>query len=246
MARAGIGTDLEGFHAISAAVAAGRVTVLYVEQGRLGRPEIAAVVDDARASGARIEVVDDVRDRAVTGAPQGLVAIARPLPTVSIKDLVAAVDVPALLVLDHVEDPRNIGAAARSALASGMSGLVVAHNRAAPLGATAFKAAVGALETLPIAVVSSIPDALKRLGQLGVWCVGLDGDAEQSLLGLDLLALPVGVCVGAEGRGLSQLAAQRCDVVARIPMVGETESLNASIASALACYEVARVRGWVS
>lgn len=246
MARVGIGTDLEGFHAVCAAVKAGRVMTLYVERGRMRRPDVAEVVSDARNAGAQVEVVDDVRDRAVTGAPQGIVATARPLPTVSIKDMVAAVDTPALLVVDHVEDPRNIGAAARSALASGMSGLVVSHNRSAPLGATAFKAAVGALELLPVASVSSIPDALKRLSQLGVWCVGLDGDADRSVLGLDLLALPVAVCVGAEGAGLSRLVAERCDVVVRIPMVGEAESLNASVASALACYEVARVRGWVS
>ncbi|KAA3639320.1 MAG: RNA methyltransferase [Armatimonadetes bacterium] len=246
MARVGIGTDLEGYHAVRAAVAAGRVTALAVESGRMRRPEIAEIVDQARAAGARVEVVDDVRDRAVTGAPQGIVATARPLPTVSIKEMVAAEGTPALLVVDHIEDPRNIGAAARSALASGMSGLVVSHNRSAPLGATAFKAAVGALEVLPVASVSSIPDALKRLSQLGVWCVGLDGIADRSLLGLDLLALPVAVCVGAEGSGLSKLVAERCDVIARIPMVGDAESLNASVASAIACYEVARVRGWVS
>jgi 23S rRNA (guanosine2251-2'-O)-methyltransferase len=193
-----------------------------------------------------VSVVDDVRDKAVTGAPQGVVATAQAIQTLSIKDAVATADNPALLVVDHVEDPRNIGAAARSAVAAGMTALVVSHNRSAPLGATAFKAAVGAFEMIPIVTVSSIADALKRLSQLSVWNVGLDGSGDRSLLGLDLLEQPVALCVGAEGAGLSHLVKERCDVVATIPMVGPTESLNASVASALGCYEVARVRGWVS
>jgi 23S rRNA (guanosine2251-2'-O)-methyltransferase len=205
-----------------------------------------SLVADARDRGVPVELVDDVRDKAATGAPQGVVATAHGIEPISIKNAVAASENPALLVVDHVEDPRNIGAAARSAVAAGMTALVVSHNRSAPLGATAFKAAVGALEVLPIVTVSSIADALKRLSQLGVWNVGLDGSGDRSLLGLDLLAQPVAVCVGAEGAGLSHLVRERCDVVATIPMVGPTESLNASVASALACYEVARVRGWVS
>lgn len=246
MARAGIGTDLEGFHAVRAAVDAGRVRTMAVERQRLRHDDIDLLVSDARDRGVEVSIVDDVRDRAATGAPQGVVAKARPIEPVSLKDCVTAADVPALLVIDHVEDSRNIGAAARSAVAAGMTGLVVSYTRSAPLGATAFKAAVGALELIPIVTVSSIADALKRLSQLDVWNVGLDGSGDQSLLGLELLARPVAVCVGAEGAGLSHLVVERCDVVATIPMVGKTESLNASVASALACYEVARVRGWVS
>jgi 23S rRNA (guanosine2251-2'-O)-methyltransferase len=246
MARAGIGTDLEGIHAVRAALDAGRVRTLTVERNRMRHDDVEQLVADARDRGIGVSVVDDIRDLAVTGAPQGVVAKATAIQPVSIKDAVAASDNPALLVVDHVEDPRNVGAAARSAVAAGMTALVVSHNRSAPLGATAFKAAVGALELIPIVTVSSIADALKRLSQLGVWNVGLDGSGDRSLLGLDLLERPVAVCVGAEGAGLSHLVRERCDVVATIPMVGPTESLNASVASALACYEVARVRGWVS
>jgi 23S rRNA (guanosine2251-2'-O)-methyltransferase len=246
MARVGIGTDLEGFHSVVAALTAGRIKTIAVERNRLRHGEVAALVEDATARGVRVDLVDDVRDRAVTGAPQGIVATAHPLPTMSVKEVVASSENPALLVVDHVEDPRNIGAAARSAVASGMTGVVVSHNRSAPLGATAFKAAVGAFELLPVVMVSSVADALKRLSQLGLWCVGLDGSGDRSILGLELLAQPVAVCVGAEGSGLSRLVAERCDVIASIPMVGQAESLNSSVASALACYEVARVRGWVS
>ncbi len=246
MAHAGIGADLEGVHAVSAAVEGGRVRELIVERHRIGEPDVARVVDAATASGATVRLVDDVRPLATTQAPQGIVARATPIPTIRLDDAVSLAEVPALLLLDHVEDPRNIGAAARSAFAAGMTAMVVPTRRSAPIGATAFKAAAGALEHVPVVTVSSIADTVKRLGQLDVWTVGLSGDADESLLGMELLARPVALCVGAEGRGLSHLVAQRCDVLARIPMVGGTESLNASVAAALACFEVARVRGWVS
>lgn len=246
MVHAGIGTELEGVHAVEAALTAGRVTKLTVEQRRIGKPDVARIVRSAKALNVPVSVIDDVRPLAVTTAPQGIVARARAIEPMSIKHAVALSENPALLVLDHVEDPRNIGAAARSAVAAGMTALVVSQRRSAPIGPTAFKAAAGALEILPIVVVSSIADALKRLDQLDVWKVGLDGSGEQSILGLDLLSRPVAVCVGAEGEGLSKLVAERCDVLAHIPMVGGTESLNASVAAALASYEVARVRGWLS
>jgi len=246
MAHAGIGADLEGIHAVSAALEAGRVTRLTVERGRAANIEIQNIVEMARSRSIPIEEVDDVRGSATTGAPQGVVATARPIEPISLKDAVQLAETPALLVLDHIEDPRNVGAIARSAVASGMTALMMSRRRSAPLGATAFKAAAGALERLPIVSVSSIADALKRLGQLGLWRVGLDGTSDRSLFGLDLLAQPVAICIGAEGAGLSRLVIERCDVVVSIPMVGHTESLNASVAGAIASFEVARIRGWVS
>ena len=120
--------------------------------------------------------------------------------------------------------------------------MVVSSKRAAPLSAAAFKASAGALETLPVVIVGSIPEALNRLKEFGVWIVGLDASGEQSLFGLDLLTEPVAVVIGAEGAGLSQLAAKRCDVVVSIPMVTGVESLNASVSGALAAFEIMRVR----
>lgn len=246
MAHAGIGTELEGVHAVEAALARGRVTSLSVERRRMQRLDVASIVEMAEAQHLPVSVVDDVRPFASTDSPQGVVAVARSVMPIPIKEAVSLSDNPALLVLDHVEDPRNIGALARSAVAAGMTALVVSQRRSAPIGATAFKAAAGSLEDLPIVVVSSIADALKRLDQLDVWRVGLDGRAEQSILGLELLGQSVAVCIGAEGEGLSRLVAERCDVLVRIPMVGGTESLNASVAASLASYEVARVRGWLT
>ena len=238
MEPAGIGDRVEGLHAVSAALKAGRVIRLTVGHppGDAVRELLGAVV------GVPVREVDDLRKVSVTSAPQGITADCRPLETRALKDLAAGNGTPALVVLDHVEDPQNVGAVARSALAAGSSGLVVAARRAAPLGATAFKAAAGALEALPVTVVNSIADAVQRLEELGVWTVGLDGMAQESLFGCPLFDQPVAIIVGGEGRGLARLVADRVSKLVAIPMAGGVESLNVSVAAALAMFEVARVR----
>ena len=245
MARAGIGDRVEGTHAVSAAVAAGRVTKLMVDAAR-SDPEITALIAAAEANGAEVELVADIASVALTDAPQGVVAHAEPITPVDLATAVATTDPAALVVLDHLEDPRNVGAVARSAVAAGIRALVVPSRRAAPLGATAFKAAAGAFEHLSIAMVSSVADTVAKLRDLGVWVVGLDAGGERSIFGLDLLAEPVALVVGAEGGGLSRLVAERADLVVSIPHAGPAESLNASVAASLAMYEVARTRGWVT
>jgi 23S rRNA (guanosine2251-2'-O)-methyltransferase len=147
-----------------------------------------------------------------------------------------------LLVLDHLEDPRNVGAIARSMVAAGVKALVLPERRSAPLGPTAFKAAVGAFEQLTIVQVKSTADAMRRLRKLGVWLVGLDAAGERSLFGCDLLAEPVAVVIGAEGKGLGRLAGDLLDISVSIPISREVESLNASVAAALAVFEVSRMR----
>jgi 23S rRNA (guanosine2251-2'-O)-methyltransferase len=236
MAPAGYGGSVEGVHAVAAAIAAGRVEKLFVERGRRDRLEgIISAVDDSM-----INLVDEVRSLAETDAPQGVVARCRPIRPVALDTL--AGESAAVLVLDHVEDPHNVGAAARSARAAGMTGLVVSSRRAAPLSAAAFKAAAGALEHLPVAVVGSIPEALSRLKGDGLWIVGLDMGGDQSLFDLDLLTEPLAVVIGAEGSGLAELTRKRCDVLASIPMARPAESLNASVSAALASFEIMRVR----
>jgi 23S rRNA (guanosine2251-2'-O)-methyltransferase len=243
MASAGIGDSLEGFHAVRAALDAGRVTSLIVESSRLRRDEYDRLVKDAAGAGIDVRHVDDVRDLASTGAPQGLVATARPLPRVSLDAAVAASDPPALLVLDHLEDPRNVGAIARSMLAAGVRALVIPERRSAPLGATAFKAAAGAFEKLAVTRVKSTADAMRRLRKHGVWLVGLDAAGERSLFGCDLLMEPVAIVVGAEGKGVSRLAGDLLDLTVSIPIESDVESLNASVAASLAVFEVSRMRG---
>ncbi len=237
MAPAGIGSRVEGIHAVAAALAAGRVRRMTVERGR----DYGALLEGAGS--IPISEVDDVRGLAETAAPQGLIAECEPLATKSLQALVAAHPRPALVVLDHVEDPHNLGAVARSALAASATGLVVAARRAAPFGAAAFKAAAGALERLPVSVVNSVPGAVARLEKLGVWTVGLDAAGTDSLFGCPLLSEPVAVVIGGEGSGLSRLVRERVSALVRIPMSDGVESLNVSVSAALAMYEVERVRG---
>lgn len=236
MERAGYGDRVEGIHAVAAAIAAGRVERLYAERRRL--PRIGSIVSEVDES--VLSVVDDVREMSDTEAPQGVVADCRPIAPVTLESL--ATGDAAIVTLDHVEDPHNVGAVARSAVAAGATGLIVSSRRSAPLSAAAFKAAAGALETLPVAVVGSIPEALRRLKAHAVWVVGLDRSGEQELFGLELLTEPVTVVIGSEGSGLAELTRKRCDVIASIPITTSAESLNASVSAALASFEIMRVR----
>ena len=179
MARSGIGDRVEGIHAVGAALTAGRVVKLIVERRRAEKSgDIAHLVKRAESAGISVELVDDVRPMASTTAPQGVVAKCQPMTDHSINDLVDADGPAAIVVVDHVEDTHNLGAIARSAVAAGITSLVVPTRRGAPLGSAAFKAAAGALEHCRIATVSSTADAVMTLKQLGVWTVGLDADGD--------------------------------------------------------------------
>ncbi len=241
MAPVGIGNNVEGIHAVAAALRAGRVEALTVERGRAAKEDLAALIEEARSAGVSVKTVDDVRVVAETTAPQGVVATCRPIPSFTLDELVAQSSPASLLVVDHVEDPHNVGAIARSAVAAGIPRMAVPDRRTARLGAAAFKAAAGAFEHVSLAVIGSVPDAIRRLSAMGVWTVGLDAGGDQSLFGLGLLTEPVAIVVGAE-TGLHKLVRERVDVVASIPMASESESLNASVAAALACFELMRVR----
>lgn len=189
-----------------------------------------------------------------TESPQGVVALADPLPEVDLADLVAAppVDeaspglgdgrVPFLLALDGITDPGNFGAVLRTAECAGVTGVVLPRHRAARITPTAAKAAAGAVERLRFAVVPGIPAALRTLSSHDVWTVGLDAAGPRPLHQLDLSGEAVALVLGAEGRGLSKLVAKRCDVLVSIPLRGALGSLNVAAAAAVACFEVARRR----
>ena len=138
-------------------------------------------------------------------------------------------------------DPGNLGALLRTAECAGVTGVVLPRHRAVHVTPTVAKAAAGAIEHLPMAVVSGLPAALARLRELGVWVVGLDMGGEP----IDRLTLadePVVLVLGAEGRGLSRLVRQRCDVSSAIPLHGRLASLNVAAAAAIACWEISRRR----
>jgi 23S rRNA (guanosine2251-2'-O)-methyltransferase len=150
---------------------------------------------------------------------------------------------PALLVaLDGVSDPHNLGAIARSAAAFGAHGLVLPQRRAAGVTAAAWKSSAGVLAHLPIARATNLVQALRAAADAGLMLAGLDGRGELDLDALELATGPMVLVVGAEGRGLSRLVGETCDVRVRIPLSGSVESLNASVAAGVALSEVARRR----
>jgi predicted rRNA methylase len=147
-----------------------------------------------------------------------------------------------LLVVDGVTDPGNLGAILRTAECAGVTGVVLPRHRAARITPTVTKRAAGAIEHLHFAPVSGIPTALARLAELGVWTVGLDVAAPETIWELPIAEAPLALVLGAEGRGLSRLVRQRCDVTARIPVSGRLDALNVAAATAVALFEVLRRR----
>ncbi len=206
-------------------------------------PELAAA---AAAAGVGVEVVgeEEIARRARTEVPQGLVALAEEPAPRALQDLTAgAGGAPAfLVVLDHVTDPHNLGAVLRSAVGAGVSGVVLARQRAAHLSPAAVKAAAGAVEHLDFALVAGVPAALGVLKAAGVWTVALDAGAGTDLEDVAVLRDRVALVLGEEGRGLAPLVARRCDVRAAITLAGPLGSLNVSAAAAIACFTVARHR----
>ena len=154
----------------------------------------------------------------------------------------AAGAVPLVVALDGVTDPRNLGAVVRSAAAFGAHGVVVPERRAAGLTASAWRTSAGAAARVPVARATNLARQLGAYRQAGLFVVGLDADGDVAIDAVELAADPLVVVIGSEGRGLSRLVREACDVVASIPMAGEMESLNAGVAAGIALYEVARHR----
>lgn len=185
-----------------------------------------------------------------TDAPQGVIARAGELPDSTLEDLCApsaeegrAVAPPFLLAVDGVTDPGNLGALLRIAECAGVTGVVLPKHRAVHVTPTVTKTAAGAIEYLPMALVGGLPTAIESMKAAGVWVVGLDAGGDTPVH--DLTVAGDGVCLvlGAEGKGLSRLVRQRCDLIASIPLHGRLASLNVASAGAVACYEIARRRG---
>lgn len=147
-----------------------------------------------------------------------------------------------LIALDHVTDPHNVGAVLRSGAAFGADGLILPERRSAGIGVTAWKVSVGAAAKLRASRVTNLVQALRKCQDAGFFVVGLDGDAETSIRKLDLVDQPIVLVTGAEGRGLSRLVRDTCDLLVSIPMSSEVESLNAAVATGIALYEIDATR----
>jgi 23S rRNA (guanosine2251-2'-O)-methyltransferase len=205
--------------AIEAAARDRRVPVTFVSKARLDR--------EARTEGN-----------------QGVYATCDPIRSVPLEELVKLErGHPFLLVCDSLTDPRNLGALLRSAECAGVTGVVLPSHRSVRLSPAVTKTAAGAVEHLGFSSVAGIPTALRDLERLGVVTIGLAAEARRSIYDLDVADTAVALVVGGEERGLGRLARERCADVVSIPQHGAIESLNAAVAGAVACFEVARQRG---
>ncbi|GIJ07438.1 23S rRNA (guanosine(2251)-2'-O)-methyltransferase RlmB [Micromonospora andamanensis] len=222
-------------------------TALYTAQGIDVDDRVKEIIRTAADRGiAILEVSRAELDRMTGGVlHQGVGLQVPPFAYESFDDLVAAAleqPAPLLVALDGVTDPRNLGAVIRSAAAFGAQGVFVPERRAAGITATAWRTSAGAAARVPVAQVTNLTRSLKACRDAGFVVVGLDADGETDLYDLEAAVGPLVVVVGSEGRGLSRLVGQTCDLTVSIPMISEVESLNASVAAAVTLAEVARRR----
>jgi 23S rRNA (guanosine2251-2'-O)-methyltransferase len=222
-------------------------TALYVAQGIDVDDRVAEII---RAAGDRgipiLEIGRNELDRMTGGVlHQGIGLQVPPFAYEDFDDLVAAAleqTAPLLVALDGVTDPRNVGAVIRSVAAFGGHGVFLTERRAAGITATAWRTSAGAAARVPVAQVVNLTRAVKACQRAGFTAIGLDADGETDLYSLEAAVGPLLVVVGSEGRGLSRLVGETCDLRVSIPMASSVESLNASVAAAVALAEVARRR----
>lgn len=238
-----------GLHAVNAALerAPERVLELWIAQPReaqarirelQGRAQRAGVHIHAAAPGALFKLVGDV-------VHQGAVAVMRPLKGWDEQDLAGLLDDldpdPLLLILDGITDPHNLGACLRTADAAGAHAVIIPKDRAATLDGVARKVAAGAAEFIPVVSVTNLARTLESLKRRGIWIIGTEGEAEQSLYSADFKR-SVALVLGAEGSGMRRLTREKCDFLVRIPMAGHMQSLNVSVAAGIVLFEVLRQR----
>jgi 23S rRNA (guanosine2251-2'-O)-methyltransferase len=235
---------LTGIHAVREALAGGRALErIVVASGRHGE-RIEELVRLARERGVpvRFEPREQVDRLAGRCEHQGVVALAAAKRAATLEEILESAAPDALIVLlDGIEDPRNLGAIIRSALGAGACGVVIAERRAAGLTEAVARSAAGALEHLPVARVGNLVRAMEQLKAAGWWLAGLDERAEKNYSELDLTGR-IGIVLGGEGRGLHELVRKRCDFLASIPTVGPVRSLNVSVAAGIVLFEAVRQR----
>ena len=222
-------------------------TALYLAMGMDSDERVTEAVSVAAKAGiALIEMTRQQMDKMTGGAlHQGLALQVPPYAYLHPDDLLARAleaDVPLLVALDGVTDPRNLGAVVRSAAAFGSHGVLLPERRAAGMTASAWRTSAGAAARMPVARCTNLARTLTSYKDAGLFTVGLAADGAVSLDDLEVATSPLVVVVGSEGDGLGRLVAQTCDLTVRIPMAGSTESLNAGIAAAVTLAEVARRR----
>ncbi len=238
-------TFIHGFHAVLSRLRhhPASIHVIYLDEARRDK-RARDVLRLAKEKGVRLIATEAARVNDMAhGKSQGVVALADPVQLARDLDaLLEDLSEPALLlILDGVTDPHNLGACLRSADAFGAHAVVAPKDRSASLNATAIKAASGAADNVPFIPVTNLARTLRELKDQAVLIVGADQDGAQSVTDVDLTG-PVALVLGAEGSGLRRLTREHCDVLARIPMYGQVESLNVSVSAGVCLYEARRQR----
>ena len=243
-----IGELLFGIHSVEAALNHDPTNILelYFESDSQNA-RIKELSDRARDLGLKPHARPrDALDRMTGGARhQGAVARYRAPPPRAESDLSELIEKAGrdalLLVLDGITDPHNLGACLRSAEAAGVTAVIVPKDKAAGITPTVRRAASGAADRVAFFAVTNLARTLKAIKQQGVWLVGLDGESKQDLYSIDLKG-PIAIVLGSEGEGMRRLTSESCDFLARIPMRGDVESLNVSVATGIVLFEALRQR----
>lgn len=235
-----------GIHAVAAALEKkGQVQGLLLEQRRRPNARLAALIEQARQAQVSLGYVsiEELDGLAEGGRHQGVVArvVTVEQPT-DLEGFVEALDHPPfLLVLDGVTDPHNLGACLRSADAAGVDAVIVPKDNAVGITPVVRKVACGAAETVPFFQVTNLARTLRFLQEQGVWMMGAAGEAESTIYSVDFTG-PLALVMGAEEKGLRRLTREHCDVLIKIPMAGQVESLNVSVATGVCLFEAVRQR----
>ena len=237
---------IEGRNAVIEAFRAGKtIDKLYVQDGLKDGP-IKTILREAKKRDVKINFVekDRLNGMSATGHHQGVIAIAASYSYAEVEDILAKAaekgEPPFIIILDGVEDPYNLGAIVRTANQAGAHGVIIPKNRAVGLTASVARTSAGALNYTPVAKVTNIARTMEDLKKQGLWfvCADMDGTV---MYDLDLTG-PIGLVIGNEGSGVSELVKKNCDFIASIPMKGEIDSLNASVAAGILSYEIVRQR----
>lgn len=237
---------IEGRNAVLEAFRAGKtIDKLFVLDGCQDGP-IKSITREARKTDTIVNYVDKERlDRlSATGHHQGVIAQAAAYEYAEVEDILEAAkqkgEPPFIFILDEIEDPHNLGAILRTANLAGAHGVIIPKRRAVGLTATVAKTSAGAVNYTPVAKVTNISKTIEELKKEGLWFVCADMDGTR-MYDLNLTG-PIGMVIGNEGSGVSRLVKEKCDYIASIPMKGDIDSLNASVAAGVLAYEIVRQR----
>lgn len=238
---------LTGIHAVREALEAGRpLEHVLITKGRQDS-RVQEIVRLARGRGIPVRFEERGRlDRiAKSREHQGVVAVAAASAAATLETILARANSSGgaglIVLLDGVEDPHNLGAIIRTALAAGAHGVVIPERRAAGLTDTVSRASAGALAHLPVAKVTNLVRVMEELKEAGFWLVGLDEHATRTYMEVDYRS-PVGIVLGGEGKGLHELTRKRCDFIVSLPTKGPVKSLNVSVAAGVVLFEAIRQR----